>query len=406
VSTPPSASVAVEHTASRPGTYAELVARADALIPVLRTRQDETNGLRRLSSATRADLIAAGFARMFQPARYGGLEAQFMAVLDILPRVGRGCGSTAWCLAQYMGHAYMVAQWPPEAQDEVWGTQPGNLLAGILIPLLAKARAVPGGYRLTGRWPFVSGVNTCDWCILSGMVEQPGGADEERYFLVPQAGFVIHDTWFSVGLQGSGSNDISVDDVFVPEHMTLPLAALKGGPTPGNRVNTAPIYQMPSYMKFGILISSASLGMAQRMLDDYRDFVGGHTGLMSGKATRLDTTQHLKVAEASVCLTAAENLARLTCHQITAHVMAGTLPDDLDRTRYRAHGAYIGRQAWHAANLIWDAVMGRGVYESNPLARSYRDLATATRHFTHNWDLNGAAHGRILLGLPLDNPAL
>ncbi len=386
-------------------SYAEIVARADALVLALRARAEETERLRRIPPATREDLISGCFARMLQPARYGGLEAEFMAVVDILPRIGRGCGSTAWCLAQYMGHTYMVAQWPLAAQDEVW-ENPSNLLAGILIPMLGRAQRVAGGYRLSGRWPFVSGVEACDWCILSGMVEHQNPEPEERYFLVRREALTLHDTWHTVGLRGSGSHDVEVSDLFVPEHLTLTIDHLKGGPTPGNSVNTAPVYQMPSYMKFGILISSASLGMAAGMIDHYREFIAGHTALMSGKSSRLDPIQHLKVAEAQVCWTAAHALARATCAEITAHVNAGTLPSDEDRTRYRAHGAYIGRQCWHITNLIWDAVMGRGVYESNPLARCYRDLATASRHFTHNWDLNGAAHGRLLLGLPIDNPAL
>lgn len=393
--------------AGPPGTYAEIVARADALIPVLRSRAEETARLRRLPPATLADLVDAGFARMLQPARYGGLEAQFMAVVDILPRIGRGCGATAWCLAQYMGHTYMVAQWPIEAQDEVWAN-PGSLLAGILIPSLGRARQVDGGYVLSGRWPFVSGVDGCDWCILSGELADCDGPPDERdlFFLVPRSEFTILDTWHSVGLAGSGSHDVEVKDLFVPAHRTLPLGCLKGGPSPGNQFHGSAVYTLPTYMKFGILISSASLGIAEGMLEDYLEFIVGHTALMSGAAMRDDPLQHLKIAEARVCLTAARELARLTCNEMTAHVNAGTLPSDTERTRYRAHGAHNGRQAWHAANLIWDAVMGRGVYEKNPLARRYRDLATATRHFTHNWDLNGAAYGRTVVGLPMDNPAL
>jgi 3-hydroxy-9,10-secoandrosta-1,3,5(10)-triene-9,17-dione monooxygenase len=188
--------------------------------------------------------------------------------------------------------------------------------------------------------------------------------------------------------------------------MSLSIEHLKGGPTPGNRVNTSPLYQLPSFMQFGIWISSATLGIATGMLAHWEDFIAGHKALMSGKITRNEVPQHLKVAEAAVCLTAARSLARATCDEIMAHTTDGTLPTDEQRTKYRAQGAFIGRTAWRAANVIWDAAMGRGVYESNPLARCYRDMSTATRHFTHNWDVNGAAYGRVKLGLPMDNPSL
>ena len=388
------------------GTYAELVERAHALIPVLRERSEHAQTLRRMPPETKHDLAAAGIARLLQPSRYGGCEGHLFGVVEILSHIGSACGSTAWCLAQYIGHNYMVAQWPVAAQDAVWGAKPESLVAGILIPLCGKARKVDDGYRLSGRWPFVSGVDACDWCILSGMVDNPGGADEERYFLMPHGSFEILDTWFALGLKGSGSNDIVLDDIFIADAMTLPLEHLKGGPTPGNAVNTAPLYQLPSYMQFGIFITSATLGIAQGLLGHYEQFIAGHKALMSGKVTRMEVPQHLKVAEADVCLAAARALARTTCDAIMAHAAAGTIPSDQERTQYRANGAFIGRLAWRSANIVWDAAMGRGVYESSPLAQSYRDMATASRHFTHNWDVNGAAYGRVKLGLELDNPAL
>ena len=406
----PSPSKDLHPAPSRPfasvGTYDELVERAEQLIPILRERADETEALRQLPTATKHDLAASGIARILQPSRYGGCEGHLFGMVDILTRIGRGCGSTAWCLAQYLGHNFMVSQWPVEAQDAIWGVNPKSLVSGILIPFNGKATKVDGGYRLTGRWPFVSGVNTCDWCILSGMVDVADGDDEERYFLMANGAFEIIDTWQSMGLKGSGSHDIAVDDVFIPDYMTIAIEHLKGGPSPGNQVNTAPMYQMPSYAQFGILISSASLGIAEGMVEYYRDFIAGHKALMSGKVSRLEVPQQLRVAEAAVCVDAAREIARGVCNEIVAHAQAGTLPNDEERTKYRAHGTFIGRQAWRAGNVIWDAVMGRGVYESNPIARSYRDLSAASRHFTHSWDVNGGSYGRVLLGLPLDNPSL
>lgn len=388
------------------GAYDQLLERADALIPILRKRAEETEASRQLPATTKIELADSGIARVLQPSRYGGCEGHFYGMVDILTRVGRGCGSTAWCLAQYIGHNFMLSQWPIEAQDEIWGVKPESLISGILIPFNGKAKKVEGGYRLTGRWPFVSGVNTCDWCILSGMVDVTDGQDEERYFLMQNGTFEIIDTWHAMGLKGSGSHDIAVDQVFVPEHMTLPIDHLKGGPSPGNQINTAPMYQMPSYAQFGILISSASLGIAEGMVEHYRDFITDHKALMTGKVSRLEIPQQLKIAEAKVCVDAAHAIARDICNKLVAHAEAGTLPNGEERTKYRAHGTFIGLQAWRAGNVIWDAAMGRGVYESNPIARSYRDLSAASRHFTHSWEINGGSYGRILMGLPLDNPSL
>ena len=388
------------------GRCDELVERARGLIPILSERAEQTQDLRRIPPETKQALERAGVARLLQPSRYGGCEGHLFGAVEILTHVGSACGSTAWCLAQYIGHNFMLSQWPVEAQDEIWGVKPESLLAGILIPLCGKASKVEGGYRLTGRWPFVSGVDGCDWCILSGMVANPKGNDEERYFMMQHGTFEIIDTWHAMGLKGSGSHDIAVEDVFIPEHRTLSIEHLKGGPTPGNKVNTAPMYQLPSYMQFGIYITSATLGIANGMLARYEEFIAGHQALMSGKVTRNEVPQHLKVAEAAVCLATARAIARTTCDEIMSHATDGTLPTNEQRTKYRAQANFVGLQAWRSANVIWDAAMGRAVYESNPLARSYRDMSAATRHFTHNWDVNGAAYGRVRLGLPIDNPSL
>lgn len=392
----------------RVGTHTELVRRAEALIPVVRRRAPRTDEMRRLPDETRRDLREAGLARILQPARYGGCEAPFSGMVDILTTLARGCGSTAWCLAQYIGHNFMVAQWPARAQADVWGTDPRSLCSGILIPLAGTAAKVRGGYRLSGRYPFVSGVTTCDWCLFAAMVERGAGAEpEERYFILRQGDFEILDTWDAIGLRGSASHDVKVDGAFVPTHRTLPLRHLRGGDrSPGRKVNLAPLYRSPSYMTFGVLISGVSVGIADGMVREYVGQVEDRVALMTGRALHGQALQHTKVSEAALAVEAAKALLYRTCDEIMRVLESGGLPSDERRAGYRAAGAYAGKLAFQAANLIWDAGGGRGVYLHNPIARAYRDLCTTTRHFTHSWDVNGATHGRTLVGLPTDNPAL
>jgi len=389
------------------GSREELLSRARDLVPTLRSRAAECDGLRQLPAQTVRDIKSSGIARVLQPSRYGGRQGPFAAMVHVLSTIGRGCGSTAWCLAQYIGHNFMVAQWPPAAQEAVWGQSPDNLISGILIPLLGRATRIDGGYTLTGQWPFVSGINNCDWCILSGMVGNAvGGLPEERYFIVPREQITIIPTWDAIGLQGSGSDDIKVDELFIPEWMTLPITHLKGGETPGNRLHPAPLYRSPSYMWFGILLVGASLGMAEGMLEDYIDEAKKRVALMSGQQTRSLTSQQIKVAEAAASLECAKAALYSMCDEIMALLSAGIVPSDEQRARYRSVAAFTGKLVFSAANAIWDAEGARAVYMKNHIARAYRDLCTATRHFTHNWDVNAATHGRARLGLPLDNPSL
>ncbi len=383
-----------------------LVERAHKLIPVFRERAARCDELGHLPDETREDLRQSGVARVLQPAHYGGAEGHFSGMVDILNAVGSGCGSTAWCLAQYIGHNFMVAQWPERAQEEIWGNDPQSLIAGILIPHLGRATKVRGGYRLSGQWPFVSGVDACDWTILSGLVARDEQEPEERYFLVPKSAYEILDTWDAMGLRGSGSHDIRADDLFIPTSMTLPIRHLKGGESPGRKLHRAPLYRAPSYATFGLLISSASVGMAEGLVRDYTEHAKSRVALMSGQAHLDQPTQHVRLSRAAMSVDAAKALLHRNCDEIMTIVASDRLPSDAERTRFRAAGAMAGHLAFEAANLIWEAEGGRGVYMKNPVARSYRDLCTATRHMTHSWDLNGGLDGRVRLGLPMDNPSL
>ena len=383
-----------------------LVERAEALVPTFRERAEKSDAERRMPEESRADLREAGLARVLQPAYWGGAESHFSGMVEVLGAVGSGCGSTAWCLAQYIGHNFMTSQWPERAQTQIWGEDPQALISGILIPSLGRAEKVRGGYTLTGQWPFVSGVTACDWCILSGMVERSGQAPEERYFLVPRSQFEILDTWDAMGLCGSGSHDIRCEDLFIPSHMSLPIRNLKGGESPGRKLHRAPLYRSPSYMTFGLLISSASVGMAVGLVRDYVEHAKTRVALMSGEAHIDQPTQHVRVSKMTMVVEAAQALLHRNCDEIMAVLESGRLPNNEERTKYRAAGTYAGNLALEAANLVWDAEGGRGVYMRNPVARAYRDVCAASRHMTHSWDLNGGMHGRVRLGLPLSNPSL
>ena len=164
-------------------------------------------------------------------------------------------------------HNFMLSQWPDQGQHDIWGEDPA--LPGerhLHLRRCGRARSVDGGYVLSGRWPLVSGVNTSDWCLFAALVDG-GDVHSHRYFALPRRDIEIVDTWRSVGLMGSASNDVVVSEVFVPAHRTLSIQHLKGGPTPGNAHNRSPLYRTPSYCIFGIYITAAVLGIAEAGLE-------------------------------------------------------------------------------------------------------------------------------------------
>jgi len=399
----------IERATSAPkaaaGSASEVVARTVALIPVLRERAAAVDELRQLLPATVADLKAAGTARLFQPARFGGCEAELFRGVDALAAVGRGCGSTAWCMVQHITHNFMLSHWPDQAQQDIWGEDPACLVSGIFIAAAGRARSVDGGYVLSGRWPLVSGVNTSDWCLFAALVDDEG-IETHRYFALPRCQIEIVDTWRAVGLKGSASNDVVVSEVFVPAHRTLSIAHLKGGASPGNVHNRSPLYRTPSYCIFGVYISAALLGIAEAGLEFYLDGARRRVALVSRQKVGGYPTQQVKVAEASAAIAAARQLLLAICTEAAEIADRDGLPSDEQRAQFRSHAAFAGRLAARAVELLWDAGASSSVYSDNPMSRVYQDISVAGRHFTQNWDVNGSTHGRVLMGFELGDPTL
>ena len=402
---PPSSPVPSPHPSIGDGEA--VLRRAEDLIPALRQRAEECERRRELPSATVDDIRRSGVHRVFQPARFGGSEAHFRIGVDILAALGRGCASTAWVVVQNMTHNLMLAHWPEEAQQEVWGAQPDALLSGILIPGVGRARRVDGGYILSGRWPFVSGVNCSDWALFTAMVPNSDNEIEDRHFIIPRHEFEIIDTWHTVGLRGSASNDVAVHDVFIPEHRSITVEDLKGGSvSPGSKHNTALIFRSPLYAVFGTFIAAAVLGAAEATVESYVAQVRKRVTRMSGGAMANFTTQQVKVAEALASVETARMMLEAVADKAIAILQEGRLPTDEERTRFRCQSAFAGKLAMNAVQIVWEAGGGAVIYDTNPISRGFRDVATATRHTTQAWDLNASTHGRLMLGLPLDNPAL
>src|SRR6202051_4380197 len=229
--------------------YAAMIDRAKALIPQLRDRAARTEELRRLPPETERDLHEAGLFRIVQPKRVGGSELDYVALIDCGDAIGQADASAAWNFANLASHHWMLAMFDKRAQDQVWNKDANVLIASSCIFPAGRARKVDGGYVLRGRWPFSSGVDSCEWNMLASVVSSDDEADgiEYRIFLLNREDYKVKDTWNAVGLRGTGSNDVEVNDAFVAEPMTVAVNDLAGGPAPGSAVNPNALYALPVF---------------------------------------------------------------------------------------------------------------------------------------------------------------
>lgn len=388
-------------------TLAELVTRARLLVPVLRQRAGATEKLRRLPDATIADLQQTELFRLFQPTRYGGIEAPFRAFVDIGGTLGRGCGSTSWVFNNLVVHNWMLGYWPERTQDEIWKEKPQALIGSSFVFPAGRAEKVEGGYRLSGKWPFSSGIDASDWMMLAAPVaREQGPAPEPRFFIVPRGDYTEIDNWHAMGLAGTGSKDVAADNVFVPEHRTLAAADGKGAPHPGSAVNPGALYKLPWYALFGFVNGATALGIAQGAVEEFQAATRARVATATGRQVADFATMQIRVAEAATLVDAAETLMLKDCDEAMRIAEAGKLAAMEEKTRWRRDAAFGVRMSVKAIDMLFAGAGGAAIVETHPLQRSLRDAHAAQGHIGLNWDANGTMFGRVALGLDPDFPLL
>ena len=319
-----------------PPDFAELLQRAEALVPVLRERAAQAEELRRLPDETIEDLHRSGLFRILQPKRVGGSELPFRAIVELVATISRGDGSTGWVLANLAAHHWLLGMWPKQAQDEIWGESPDNLIGSALIFPRGRARPVPGGYRLSGRWPFSSGVDAATWSLIGAIVhDEEAGTTEPRIFILPASDFTIIDTWHVIGLSGTGSKDVAVEDVFVPEYRSLAVREITGGPNPGSAVNPSVLYQLPAISLFAFCIAGVSLGIAQGAIEYFVETMRTRTSYYTGRNLADFVTVQVHLAEAAAIADAARAVLLGDCDEATRIVGEGAIPSLDHRARVR-----------------------------------------------------------------------
>lgn len=387
--------------------HTELWDRARALLPVLKERAARCEELRRMPDETLRDFHAAQLFRIHQPRRLGGAELEFAAVVEFAALFARSCASSAWNWVNFAAHHMMLGMFPPRAQEEIWGASRDALIASSFVFPAGRARKVKDGYVLSGRWPFSSGVDPSEWNMLAGLARLDDNAPaEQRVFLLHRSQYKVIDNWFAGGLRGTGSKDVEANEQFVPEHMTLSVADIKGGPTPGSQLNPGVLYRMPVFALFPYMLSGVALGIAEGMIEDFSSQTKEKMGRMTGaRIADIQSTQ-IRLGEATAYARASRLLQLANCSEAEEKIARGEVPDGKTKARYRLEGAWTVDWAVRAIDVMFGLAGAGGLYESGHAARAFRDAHAVKQHFSFNTDIAGTTYGRVALGLASDNPTL
>jgi 3-hydroxy-9,10-secoandrosta-1,3,5(10)-triene-9,17-dione monooxygenase len=368
-----------------------LLERASALVPVLKERAAQAELLRQVPPDSIQDLLGSGLIRVANPDRFGGVELDIDTVFDISSELGRGCASTAWCYSVWTAHNWWLGHFPERCQEEYFETGPDTLLSSGLNPSGGTAERVLGGFRVSGRWRFSSGCDAASWV----MVACGPGAEERVWLMLPRADWDVDDTWFAAGLRGSGSKDVVVRDVFVPEHRTLNPTYAGDGERTGWELHKRPSYGVPVKVFIEWAVAAPIIGMAQGVVDEFTASVVADP---SGRAASSVATQ-LRLAEASAEVDAARTLHRGRVREILDRAgQDGAFPP-LERGLLVRDAAFVVTLCVQAANRLYAASGSRAVMDSEPIQRLHRDIHAASHHAALRWETAAEKFGRLAFGL-------
>lgn len=376
-----------------------LDAAAD-IVPRLAERNPEAERLSRLHDETIADLKRIGVTRVFQPAKYGGMQLEWGAQIELGEVLARGCGSSAWIASVVASQAYLVARFPPEAQEEVWGKGDDPLIVHATATNHGTLRWTGDGYLLSGHWRFTSGIDHSEWALVSAVLpDADGRLGDEVICLLPRSDYRAEGHWRVIGLNATGSRDLVAEGVYVPAHRAVPVEELVGESPPGAAIHDHYLYVADVGSLFGTSIMGPVLGLAQ----------AGYEHYLKATAARVGTVFGDRVAESSVVQ---ERLARSAADIAAARRVAYDIVD-LQRRRLaegsrltpEEHATVLRDRAW-ATRMCVDAVhrlvrsMGAaGLALDDPANAAFRDLQAASTQIAVNWDRNMIAYGRFALGL-------
>jgi alkylation response protein AidB-like acyl-CoA dehydrogenase len=378
-----------------PSTH-DLDQSAEDLSALARELAPAIEAERRLPDDLVARLRASGLLRAGAPATVGAAEAPPAVTLRCAETVARGDASAGWCVSIGATSSLLGGWLAADGLNEVFG-DPAHVAAGVWAPRGA-ARRVDGGYRVSGRWAFCSGILHSDH-MFGGCVVADEGPDggTPRILGLPVAELEILDTWQTSGLRGTGSHDAVANDVFVPEHRSLWLL---DAPT-----SDAALYRFPIFAFFALSIAAAALGNARGAIEDLRTLAAGKVGLGSSRTVAEKPGTWSAVAQAEASLRAARAFYYEAIGDAWDSARSGEAVSVEQRTGLRLAATHAVRTAADVARGMYDLGGGSAIYEDSPLQRRFRDAHTATAHFQVNaatWELTG----RLLLGQPTETAML
>lgn len=384
-------------------TVEALLERARGIAHLAASRTQVIDQQRHLPDDLMAAIKESGLFRVMQPAHWGGYEMDLGTFVRVATEIAKGDTSTGWVYCILGIHHFWIGYVEPELQQEIWGKDSHVLMADSFAPV-GKTQPVAGGYRLSGRWSFLSGLWCSDWVAVGALITpEHGDRPEWAMCFLPKSDYRVDDQWHVVGMQGTDSNTIVVEDAFVPHHRIYWLErAQRTGESPGHKLNTSSLYRLPFIPTLGIALVPAAVGSARAALTHFQQWIEKRVPIYSTTGTSQQgmASAQIALAEAVTTLDAVEGLMLRCADEIMALPPDRWIPTEQERMRYYAWRAYIVRQSIRVVDRLFELSGGHALYLHHPLQRIWRDIHATGQHLALHFEFAMEGYGRSLVGLP------
>ena len=384
-----------------PMSPVELVEAAEQLAPLLQEKAREAEIARRPLDQVIDAIAESGLFALMVPRCHGGHEADLDTFFEVVLRLSQADASMGWLTAFYIEHSYWFCGFPEDFQKQLFADRPFALAPGSLSMAGGSADEVPGGYRLTGRWQWGTGIVHADWVMVGAMKIDAEGNLAPRFFAVPRDEVEAIDTWHVAGMCATGSYDLEIGEAFVPENRSVDMLGLINA-TAASEFHDGPLYRPPLVPILGFASALPMLGAARGALDAYRAHMTAKIEANEGRAGGLmtDDGKPAVVAEAALSIDAAE----LVLRDVLRDVM-----DQRNAASTATRGTWLSRMA-HAVFMCRSAVQdilsvtgAGGSRLDSPIQRAMRDISTGSNHIIFDRETRYADFGRTLLDQPIQS---
>ncbi|WP_165675426.1 p-hydroxyphenylacetate 3-hydroxylase oxygenase component [Metapseudomonas otitidis] len=372
------------------------------ILPAIAANAAQAERDRMVPTENIAMLKGIGMHRAFQPRAYGGLEISLPEFTECVIALAGACASTAWAFSLLCTHSHQLAMFPKQLQDEIWGKDPDATASSSIAPF-GRIEEVDGGVRFNGEMGWSSGCDHAEWAIVGCRRQNAEGELVYCFAVLPRSDYAIRDDWFAAGMRGSGTKTLVIKDAFVPNHRIQAAKDMMEGRSAGfGLYPDSKIFYTPYRPYFASGFASISLGIAERMLEAFKEKTRNRVRAYTGASVGTATPALMRLAESTHQVAAARAFLEKTWQDHAAHGERHEYPSRETLAYWRTNQAYAVKMCIQAVDRLFEAAGGTAWFESNEMQRLFRDSHMTGAHAYTDYDVCAQILGRELMGLEPD----